>query len=405
MLLSAVVAARWLPVLCLVAILAPARVQGQDSARAELILLDVGQADAVVVRSPEGKAALIDAGRAGMAHLLAALGIDTIDVAIASHPHADHIGGMEQVLRTFPVRYYMDNGAPHTTATYRSLMAQLERSDVVYLEATARTITLGSVTLRILPPPTEGDHNNRSVGVLVEFGDFKAILTGDSEWPELEHFLGLGVPEVTVLKAAHHGSYNGVTPAWLAATGPEIVVISVGAGNSYGHPHPQALNLYQAAATVYRTDVHGTVVIRGAKDGTVEVVTQTALTAEAGGRTPDSLDTVADRPSPSLTLSVFPDAPGNDHYNLNGEYVILRNTTSVSVAIGRWTLCDLARHCYTFPEAAAIAPGDSAIVYTGPGQDDGRNFYMHFRQAVWNNDGDVAVLVDRTGRVVARYAY
>lgn len=78
--------------------------------------------------------------------------------------------------------------------------------------------------------------------------------------------------------------------------------------------------------------------------------------------------------------------------------MIVRNTTSGSVAIGLWTLCDLARHCYSFPAAAAIAPDDGAIVYTGAGPDDGRQFYMHFRQAIWNNDGDVAVLTDRAGR-------
>lgn len=388
----------------LVSVLCPPTTLAQDSTKVELIFLDVGQADAIVVRSPEGKTALIDAGRSSIAHQLAGLGIDTIDLAIASHPHADHIGGMEQVLRTFPVRYYMDNGAPHTTATYTSLMAQLERSDLVYLKAIARTVTLGSVTLRILPPPAEGDHNNRSVGVMVEFGDFKAILTGDSEWPEVEHFLGLGVPDVTVLKAAHHGSYNGVNPAWLAATRPEIVVISVGAGNSYGHPHRQALSLYEEAAAVYRTDLHGTIAIRAANDGSVEVV----IAAEAGvaaaglAASRDSADAVH---SGGIELSIHADAPGNDHYNLNGEFVILRNGTSRTIGIAGWTLCDLARHCYVFPKAAAIAPGDSAIVYTGPGPDDGRHFYMHFRQAVWNNDGDVAVLVDRTGRLVARNAY
>lgn len=83
----------------------------------------------------------------------------------------------------------------------------------------------------------------------------------------------------------------------------------------------------------------------------------------------------------------------------------LRNVTPQTIGIAGWTLCDLARHCYTFPAAAAVAHGDSAIVYTGPGTDDGRRFYMGFRQAIWSDNGDVAVLVDATGRVVARYAY
>jgi len=399
------VSARWLGILWLVVALRASSVVAQDTARADLIFLDVGQGDAVLIRSPEGKTALIDAGGGSIVHLLTALGVDTIDLGLASHPHADHIGGMAEVLRTFAVRYYLDNGATHPTATYRSLMRQVERSDVVYLEAAARTIALGSVTLRILPPPAEGDHNNRSVGVVVEYGDFWAILTGDSEWAELEHFTTLGVPDVTVLKAAHHGSANGVTEAWLAATGPEVVVISVGAGNSYGHPHPGALSRYQAAATVYRTDVHGTITIRGARDGTVEVGTAAEAVGPVEMPAPAAANAESAVSAAGMDLSLHADAPGNDHYNLNGEYVVLRNTTSVSIAIGGWTLCDLARHCYTFPDDARIGPADSVTVFTGSGPDDPRHFYMGFRAAVWNNDGDVAVLADRAGRVVLRYAY
>ncbi len=255
----------------------------QDTTRAELVFLDVGQGDAIVVRSPEGKTALIDAGPQSIVPQLRTLGIDTIALAIASHPHADHIGGMEAVLRAFPVRYYMDNGVPHTTATYRSLMRWVERSGVTYLQATARTVTLGSVTLRILPPLRVASNlNDQSVGVIVQFGSFRAILPGDAQWDALQYFATLGVPQVTVLKAAHHGSDNGVTPAWLAATRPKLVVISCGAGNTYGHPHPHALRLYQAAATVYRTDLDGQITIHAARDGSAEVTTERSARSHGG---------------------------------------------------------------------------------------------------------------------------
>jgi beta-lactamase superfamily II metal-dependent hydrolase len=264
---------------------AAGRAATADSAAVEITFLDVGQGDAILVRSPEGKTALIDAGPRSIVHDLRALGVDTIDLAVATHPHADHIGGMADVLREFSVRYYLDNGIPHTTATYRGLLATLRRSDVIYLEATARTITLGSVSLRILPPPGVGEYgggatlNNTSVGVLLEYGSFRAILTGDSEVDELNHFLSLGVPHVTVLKAAHHGARNGVTPAWLAATRPEVVVISVGAGNTYGHPDPWALRYYQTVATdVYRTDRDGSVTIVGHGDGAYEVRSARSVT-------------------------------------------------------------------------------------------------------------------------------
>lgn len=380
---------------------------GQDLPRVELIFLDVGQGDAVVIRSPEGKTVLIDAGRGSIVHQLAGLGIDTIDLAIASHAHADHIGGMEGVLRSFPVRYYMDNGGPHTTATYQSLMWHVERSEITYLEASARTIMLGSVSLRILPPPAQGDHNNRSVGVVVEFGTFKAMLTGDSEWAELRHFLDFGVPDVAVLKAAHHGSYNGVNETWLAATKPEAVVISVGA-NPYGHPNAEAVRTYEASAAVYRTDIHGRITVRATADGATQVETSKRTVAvplaprRAAQPAASGTATVA---SVGITLSVFADAPGNDHYNLNGEFVVLRNRTNETIRISGWTLCDLARHCYTFPESAGIAAGDTAIVYTGSGALESGRFYMGSGRAVWNNDRDVAVLTDRGGRVVARHVY
>jgi competence protein ComEC len=90
--------------------------------------------------------------------------------------------------------------------------------------------------------------------------EFRALLTG--------------VPDVTVLKAAHHGSRNGVSPAWLAATKPEVVVISCGLNNQYGHPHPWALRYYGAVASeIYRTDWDGEVRVRGHHDGSYEVST------------------------------------------------------------------------------------------------------------------------------------
>jgi beta-lactamase superfamily II metal-dependent hydrolase len=241
----------------------------------ELIFLDVGQGDAIVIRSPEGKIALIDSGDdASIIHQLQSHGIDSIEIAIASHPHADHIGGMAAVLGKLPVRYYMDNGVPHTTTTYRNLLNSLVQSDVTYLEATNRTLTLGSVTISVLPPMVDAESlNNQSIGLVVEHGKFKALLTGDSEIEELNHFIRVGVPDVTVLKAAHHGSRNGVSPGWLSATRPEVTVISVGLGNPYGHPNDWAVRYYAAAAdAVYRTDLHGEVTILGDADGTFDVM-------------------------------------------------------------------------------------------------------------------------------------
>ncbi len=110
-------------------------------------------------------------------------------------------------------------------------------------------------------------------------------------------------------------------------------------------------------------------------------------------------------PNTKLRLSVMADAPGNDHQNLNGEYVIIESAASESLAIGGWHLCDLANHCFRFPDGAAIEAGGRIAVHTGTGQHDGIRYYMGYRSAVWNNNGDTATLFDGSGTIVLAFSY
>ena len=252
-----------------------------------IIFLDVGQGDAVLIQAPEGQTALVDAGPRNVVPLLQQLGVERIDLLVATHPHADHIGGMTGVIAALPVRFYMDNGDPHTTQTYRRLLAALDsRPDITYLEATPRTISLGSASIEVLPllPRGTAGLNDRSVALVVRFGDFKAFLSGDSEVRQLSHLVGQrAVPDVALLKAAHHGSDNGFTWEFLRAATPEVVVISVGR-NGYGHPRPEALAAYTSAgAEVLRTDMHGHVEVRGYGDGRYDVVQGQQMEALGAG--------------------------------------------------------------------------------------------------------------------------
>ena len=245
------------------------------------------------------------------------------------------------------------------------------------------------------------DHNNRSVGFVLRFGSFSAFLSGDSEVFELTHFHGQGVvPDVTLLKAPHHGSSNGFTRDFLQTSRPEVVVISVGR-NTYGHPRPEALYAYEAVAEeVYRTDFHGHVTVLGYEDGRYEVfVAQDAV--GAGRERGDAHEP----PSSSDALWVFADAPGNDHQNANGEYAVLESWTNQTIDLGGWTLCDAVRHCFRFPAGTVLQVGGRIVVYTGYGTNDGRSFYMNSGQAIWNNDGDTATLYDAGGIPVLRYVY
>jgi beta-lactamase superfamily II metal-dependent hydrolase len=248
---------------------------GQEAPALAITFLDVGQGDAVLIRSPEGKTALVDAGPGvDIVPRLRRLGVDTIDLAVASHAHADHIGGMLRVVEGLPVRFYLDNGLAYNgTRTYRTLARALQaHPGILYLQAVPRTITLGSASIEVLALPREDDQNNRSVALVVRYGEFVAWLSGDSEREELSWMLARhAVPDVTLLKAAHHGSANGFTRAFLRAARPEVIVISVGA-NDYGHPHREAVAAYTATkARLLRTDRDGEVTILGHADGTFEV--------------------------------------------------------------------------------------------------------------------------------------
>ena len=259
---------------------AQVRTGGSESVAPPLRILhfDVGQGDATLVTTPEGRHVLIDGGPQTdvVADLLRNMGVDTIDLVVSSHNHADHIGGLPQVFFAFPVRAYLENGVPTTTAVYARLLRQVEEEpNLRVLRPTARTITVGSVTLRVLPPSgVDASQNNNSVGIEVAYGRFRELLTGDSEQPELAHWIAAGEAKpVAVLKVAHHGSWNGTTNAWIDITHPAVAVISVGRDNRYGHPSPAVERLWARVATIYRTDRVGTIEVTVTPDGHFSVRT------------------------------------------------------------------------------------------------------------------------------------
>ena len=242
-------------------------------------VLDVGQGDAILLRSPSGKTVLIDAatGQKGEAALpaLQALGVTSLDLVIATHPHSDHIGGLDEVLSALPAKLYLDNGLPHDTATYNKLMELVESKKIPYKAAkVGQTYNLGGgAKLTVLNPAgdpitgTRSDLNANSVVVRATYGSTCMLFMGDAEAETEERLLANKLESCDVLKAAHHGSGYASTAPFLAAVAPQVVLVSVGEGNSYGHPDPSALDRYAAAKSeVYRTDLQGALHVES--DGT-----------------------------------------------------------------------------------------------------------------------------------------
>ncbi len=286
---SSINSMRWIPRQTALASLVALLATPLAAQQLEIHFLNVGQGDAAIVQEG-GHTAVIDAGPSGIGAYLKSLHVDTIDLIIASHPHADHIGGMPDLLGTHVVRFYLDNGVPYTTAIYRQTMSAVRASGAQYLTATNRTITLGAARLHVMAPPAEPagsprttydagrTQNNASVGILIEYGQFRALFTGDSEQEELRCWLATAaIPRVNVLKLAHHGSANGTSAGWIAATRPQAAVISVGAENSYGHPSAPLIAQWESAgARVYRTDRDGTVFVVANEDGSFVITTDRA---------------------------------------------------------------------------------------------------------------------------------
>lgn len=256
-------------------------------------VLAVGQGDAIIVQSPAGKTILIDAGtgKKDVVPMLRARGIDKIDLAIASHAHADHIGGMDEVLEALPVRVYVDQSMAHTTATYSKVMALVESTGAAYKpgdRGVAFNLDDG-IRLELLAPVepklrgTRSDFNSNSVVVRLTKGDHCMLFTGDAEEPTEDMLLQKGLEPCDVLKVAHHGSGHSSTQRFLDRVQPRHAIISCGKDNKYKHPYPETLErLERAGAKVYRTDTQGT--IRVMTDG--KSLRIAALGPETGSERP-----------------------------------------------------------------------------------------------------------------------
>jgi beta-lactamase superfamily II metal-dependent hydrolase len=190
--------------------------------------------------------------------------VDTVHLAIASHNHADHIGGMARVLETIPVRNYMENGMVATTRTYARIVTLLEERGIPVLRAEPRRIDIGGgAVLRVLASsPEPRSQNDASIGLELSYGSFRALFTGDAEERQRAFWARDSGGKAQVLKVSHHGSVNGTDTQLLQKTRPCAAIISVGARNSFGHPSRRVSRLLDSASVAtWRTDRSGHVTV------------------------------------------------------------------------------------------------------------------------------------------------
>jgi competence protein ComEC len=230
--------------------------------------IDVGQGDSIYIKAPNGEDILIDGGNKDGSDVVAYLKkqkVKDIEFMIATHPDADHIGGLDEVLKAFPVKNVYAPKVSHTTQAYKDFLTAVKTKKLTIKTAKADvTLSIKDVTAKFVGPVkaySTSDTNDWSAVLKITYGKNSFLFTGDAETKaETDMIKAKKDLRADVLKVGHHGAKTSTSTAFLNAVKPKYAVISVGK-NSYGHPTKEVLNRLKAAkVTVYRTDQKGTIV-------------------------------------------------------------------------------------------------------------------------------------------------
>jgi len=270
-----------------------------ESETMQIHFIDVGQGDATLVTCG-GEHMLIDAGENDKGTLvqnyLQKNGVETLKYAIGTHPHSDHIGGLDVIITKFDVENVMIPKKESDTRTYDDVIQAMKYKNMkpTYPNI-GDTYSLGSATFTILSPGNNdygSNLNNYSIAILLENGNTRFVFSGDAETAAEYDILNTGI-DITadVYHAGHHGSKTSSDETFVRAINPSAVVISCSEGNDYGHPHAGPMNLFRLMGIdVYRTDEDGTIIATSnGKTINFDVpASSTWQVGEASGTTSDS---------------------------------------------------------------------------------------------------------------------
>lgn len=244
-----------------------------DSKPGELTVhfIDVGQADSIFIQLPNGQSMLIDAGNNAdgdlVVNYLNKQRVKKIDYLVGTHPHEDHIGGLDDVINNFEIgKFYMPK-VTHTTKSFQDLLEAVRSKGLKITPAKAgvKILNQPSLAIEILSPLRSAydELNNYSAVIKLTFGEHSWLFTGDAEAPVEQDLINSKTDlRASVLKVGHHGSNSSSTAEFLAQVSPQWAVISVGKENDYGHPHEEVVErLQKAGINILRTDRQGTIIM------------------------------------------------------------------------------------------------------------------------------------------------
>lgn len=276
--------------------------------------IDVGQGDSILIKSPNGKTMLIDGGAksAGdeVVSFIKSKGITSLDYVVATHPDADHIGGLISVLQNFKVGQFIDSGKVHTTQTYYDLLTLIDQKNIPFkVASTGDLIGLdNAINTKVLNANNNASNNNdASVVIKLVYGSVSFLFTGDAETKteaEIVSKYGTGLKS-TYLKAGHHGANTSSSAAFINAVKPTGTILSYGKDNSYGHPNTDVVNRLKAVnSKIYSTAQSGNITVT--TNGSTHSVSVKPWTNTV---TPKPEPAPKPQPDPGSGTYVIPGAP------------------------------------------------------------------------------------------------
>lgn len=247
----------------------------QSIASLQVHFIDVGQADSILIQS-DGEAMLVDAGNnedgTVLVNYLKELGINKLKYVIATHPHEDHIGGMDDIINNFTVETVLMPDVTHTTKTFEDVLNAIDENHLsITIPSVGEQYAIGKAKFVMIAPNGENDTSNlndASIGFKLVNGNNTFLMCGDAEKTSEKEMLQNGLDlSAQVYKVSHHGSNTATSDEFLKAISPDYAIILCGENNEYGHPHKETIEkLDELGVKVLRTDINGTII--AVSDGT-----------------------------------------------------------------------------------------------------------------------------------------
>ncbi len=361
--------------------------------------IDVGQGDSIFIESPNGKTMLVDGGVKGagqkVVSYLKELDVNKLDIVVATHPDADHIGGLIPVLNSIDIGQFYDSGKVHTSQTFEEMLTLIDTKNIPYnVPKTGDSIAFDdAIHVKVLNANEHAtDNNDASIVLKIVYGNVSFLLTADAGIA-LEKEMMKDDVKATILKAGHHGSNTSSSVEFVQAVHPEVAILSYGEGNKYGHPHTEVVARLQAIGSkIYATAEAGTVIV--STDGVNYDVNSKEMLGTNVSTSKGTSENVSTPKSTSASVEIV-------SKDLIEEIVGIKNNGNEAVSLKDWQLISIeGNQVFNFPNVT-LQPGETIYVTSGSNARDGQNYLKWTKKQIWLNEGDAAQLRNAKGELVS----